>query len=95
MFRTVRCGVVFAVGMPVILAFKPVIMMHGVGSGASEMATIARLLSDTHPGTVATSLPLYENSPAAWDHDLETQVSVTLHAGQHTQADIPFATRPR
>ena len=58
-----------------VVAFKPVIMMHGVGSGAGEMATIARLLNETHPGTIATSLALYENSPAAWDHDLKTQVA--------------------
>lgn len=56
-------------------AYKPVIMMHGVGSDANEMAMIARLLNESHPGTVATSLPLYENSPAAWDHDLDTQVA--------------------
>ena len=56
-------------------AYKPVIMMHGVGSDAGEMAKIARLLNETHPGTVTTSLALYENSPAAWDHDLETQVA--------------------
>ena len=61
-------------------AFKPVIMMHGVGSGAGEMLTIRRLLNESHAGTVATSLPLYENSPDAWDHDLQTQVGGVIDA---------------
>ena len=55
-------------------AYKPVIMMHGVGSGHTEMDTVARLLNESHPGTVATSLPLFENSPSAWDHSLQEQV---------------------
>ena len=61
-------------------SFKPVIMMHGVGSGAGEMFTIRRLLNQTHRGTLATSLPLYENSPDAWDHDLQTQVHGVIDA---------------
>ena len=56
------------------VVYKPVIMMHGVGDNHGEMATIARLLNETHPGTVATALPLYENSPASWDHSLQKQV---------------------
>ena len=40
--------------------YLPVFMMHGVGSGASEMATIQRLAEAAHPGQVLTSLPLYE-----------------------------------
>lgn len=40
--------------------YKPVIMMHGVGSGAYEMDTVKRVIEAGHPGTVATSLPLYE-----------------------------------
>jgi len=37
-----------------------VLMLHGVSSSASEMATLARLAESLHPGTVATSLPLFE-----------------------------------
>ena len=56
------------------IAFKPVIMMHGVGSSASEMATIQRLLLTRDNTTIVTSLPLFEGKPASWDHDLQTQI---------------------
>ena len=75
----------------VVEAFKPVIMMHGVGSGAGEMSTIRRLLNQTHPGTIATSLPLYENSPDAWDHDLQTQVGGVIDAIRKLIAANPEA----
>ena len=37
--------------IPTSAAYKPVIMMHGVGSDAGEMATIARLLNEHSPVT--------------------------------------------
>jgi palmitoyl-protein thioesterase len=43
----------------------PVIMMHGVGSTHTEMQTIQMLVETLHPGTVATSLPLYEGKVAS------------------------------
>ena len=57
------------------LAFKPVILMHGVGSGAGEMATIKSMLETEHKGTVVSNLALYEGSPGSWDHPLKTQVA--------------------
>lgn len=46
-------------------SFKPVIMMHGVGSDHGEMLTIKALAESLHPGTVATSLPLFEGKVAS------------------------------
>jgi len=43
----------------------PVIMMHGVSSTHTEMQTIKTLAESLHPGTVATSLPLYEGKVAS------------------------------
>lgn len=54
--------------------YKPVIMMHGVGSGATEMAEVQKLIESGHPGTVATSLPLYEGKVKALT-PLKTQVT--------------------
>lgn len=70
-------------------AYKPVIMMHGVGSGASEMSTIARLLNTTHPGTIVTSLPLYQGQPGSWDVDLNTQVDGVIAAIRKLVAGDP------
>ena len=42
-------------------AYKPVIMMHGVGSDRHEMDTLVRLIEARGGGAVATTLPLYEN----------------------------------
>ena len=72
-------------------AYKPVIMMHGVGSDAGEMSTIAALLNETHPGTIVTSLPLYEGKPASWDHDLNIQVKGVMNAIRKLVADDPIA----
>jgi palmitoyl-protein thioesterase len=49
-------------------------MMHGVGSDRHEMDTLARLMASEHPGTVATTLPLYEND-ASFLTPLKTQVN--------------------
>jgi palmitoyl-protein thioesterase len=70
-------------------AYKPVIMMHGVGSGAGEMSMIAALINTTHPGTIVTSLPLYEGKPASWDHDLNTQVEGVTTAIRKLVSDDP------
>lgn len=70
---TVAAGLVFWC-LHIAESYKPVILMHGVGDSASEMGTIASLLKEYHPGTVVTSLALYEGSPASWDHGLQTQV---------------------
>ena len=44
-------------------SYLPVFMMHGIGSGEGEMELIKTVASDAHPGTVLTSLPLYEGMP--------------------------------
>ena len=72
-------------------AYKPVIMMHGVGSDAGEMATIERLLNTSHPGTIVTSLPLFEGQPASWDHNLEKQVAGVIAAIRTLIAANPAA----
>ena len=54
-------------------AYLPVFMMHGIGSGASEMDTIKSMAEAAHPGTVLVSLPLYEGLPDGLTH-LEEQV---------------------
>jgi len=64
-------------------------MMHGVGSGAGEMSTIAKLLNATHPGTKVTSLPLYEGQPGSWDVDLNKQVAGVIAAIRKLIADDP------
>ena len=43
----------------------PVIMMHGVGSTHTEMQTIQTLVETLHPGTVITSLHLFEGKVAS------------------------------
>ena len=43
-------------------AYKPVILMHGVGSDHHEMDTLVSLIEARGRGAVATSLPLYEKS---------------------------------
>ena len=71
--------------------FKPVIMKHGVGSDHHEMDTILRLLNATHPGTIATSLPLFGGKPDSWDHDLNTQVAGVAAAIRKLVAADPAA----
>ena len=70
-------------------AYLPVIMMHGVGSDAGEMNEIAKMISQHHPNTTVTSLPLFENSPAAWDHPLQTQVDGVIDAIRKLVAGDP------
>ena len=53
-----------AAGAGVARGYKPIIMMHGVGSDANEMATIKRL-AEARGDTVATSLSLFDDYPAA------------------------------
>ena len=43
-------------------ALKPVILYHGLNSDATMMDTIASVIEADHPGTVATSLPLFEGA---------------------------------
>ena len=61
------------------LAYKPVIMMHGVGSDAGEMNLIGKILAEDHPGTVATSLKVFEND-ASWMNPLQKQVPGIIDA---------------
>jgi palmitoyl-protein thioesterase len=75
------------------VAYKPVIMMHGVGSDHHEMDTILRLLNASHAGTVATSLPLFGGKPGSWDHDLNTQVAGVADAIRALVAADPAAYR--
>ena len=72
-------------------SYKPVIMMHGVGSGASEMQLIQTLLNSTHPGTIATSLPLYQGKPGSFDVDLNKQVEGVIAAIRKLVSDDPKA----
>ena len=58
---------------------KPVIMMHGVGSNHGEMATLQRLMESEHPGTVATSLPLFEDKQS-FLNPLDKQVTGVVAA---------------
>jgi len=66
-------------------------MMHGVGSGASEMQLIKTLLNSTHPGTIATSLPLYQGKPGSFDVDLNKQVEGVIAAIRKLVSDDPKA----
>eukprot|EP00940_MAST-03C_sp_MAST-3C-sp2_P001996 g1996.t1 len=66
-------------------------MMHGVGSDAGEMSKIATLINSSHPGTLVTSLHLFENSPAAWDHSLDEQVAGVSDAVRKLVAADPEA----
>jgi len=86
---TTMCGLLLLVGT--VHSYKPVIMMHGVGSGAGEMQLIADLLNVTHPGTIATSLPLYEGKPGSWDVNLNTQVDGITTAIRNLVAANPAA----
>ena len=70
-------------------AYLPIIMMHGVGSDAGEMNEIAKIIAKNHPNTTVTSLPLFENSPSAWDHPLQTQVDGVIDAIRKLVADDP------
>ena len=72
-------------------SFKPVIMMHGVGSGAGEMNTIERLLKERDNSTLVTSLPLYEGQPNSWDHNLQEQVDGVIDAVKNLIAENPEA----
>ena len=61
--RAPNAALLGALGVASASAFLPVFMMHGIGSDAGEMAKIAMLAAAAHPGTVLTSLPLYESLP--------------------------------
>ena len=41
---------------------RPVIMMHGVSATAQEMATIEEMIGVKYPGTLVTSLALFEGN---------------------------------
>ena len=62
-----------------VSGYKPVIMMHGVGSDQHEMDRVGKLIQAGHPGTVATSLPLYAGKVKALT-PLKTQVSGVIAA---------------
>lgn len=47
---------------PLAEGYLPVIMMHGVGSTGSEMLMLKHLAESLHPGTMATTLRLYEHN---------------------------------
>lgn len=77
--RAQNAVILCALGVASASAYLPVFMMHGVGSGAGEMANIATLAAAAHPGTVLTSLPLYEGLPAGLT-DLNTQAAAVAAA---------------
>ena len=78
--RAQNAVILCALGVASASAYLPVFMMHGVGSGAGEMANIATLAAAAHPGTVLTSLPLYEGLPAGLT-DLNTQAAAVAAGG--------------
>ena len=63
-----------------VYSYKPVIMMHGVGSDHGEMNTIEKILLERDNTTLVTSLHLYEGQPASWDASLPKQVEGVINA---------------
>ena len=72
-------------------AHRPVIMMHGVSATAQEMATIEEMIGVKYPGTLVTSLALFEGNPDSWDHDLEEQIQGVIDAIHKTVGANPRA----
>jgi hypothetical protein len=73
-------------------SYKPVIMMHGVGSGAGEMSLIEKILNERDNTTLVTSLKLYEGQPDSWDHSLQEQVDGVIDAVKKLIAESPTGT---
>jgi len=59
--------------------------MHGVGSDRHEMDTVGRVIREIHPGTVTTTLPLFENSNSFLT-PLQTQLPAIITAVKNVVA---------
>jgi hypothetical protein len=41
-------------------AYKPILAMHGIGSGAGDWKHVAEFVAKHHPGSVFVALPVYQ-----------------------------------
>ena len=57
---------------------RPIILYHGMGSGAEEMRTIAHLVQQLYPGTHTTSLPIFEGLDSI--RPLQEQIRMVIDA---------------
>lgn len=53
-------SLLLALWVTVVGAYKPVILVHGVASYASNLQNLKRFILEAHPGTNVTVLSLYE-----------------------------------
>lgn len=51
----------FTLGFPLAGCYKPVILIHGVNSDGRSLSDLAGYIKVAHPGTIVTSLGLYNN----------------------------------
>eukprot|EP01119_Soliformovum_irregulare_P012200 TRINITY_DN3153_c0_g1_i1.p1 TRINITY_DN3153_c0_g1~~TRINITY_DN3153_c0_g1_i1.p1 ORF type:complete len:287 (-),score=42.10 TRINITY_DN3153_c0_g1_i1:26-886(-) len=49
-----------------IFGYKPVVMFHGFGGSSHDFDDLIQFINETHPGTIATSLPLFPGEDSVW-----------------------------
>ena len=76
---TARLTMAITLLTPSADAYKPIFMLHGVGSDRHEMDTIGKIAMEDHPGTVAISLPVFEKD-ASFLNPLQKQVPGIIKA---------------